>query len=127
MAIRLTADPQRPRVHTADFAHSAPRRRARHASSTGSVYARYSATVPRAVTIGTPPVHAMVASVAATIAQIDTPGVPCRGLTQCSSAAKGVPPSRARAHNVREPEVMAERPQNHIAIEARPAMAFPTR
>src|SRR5437867_1206860 len=127
MAVRLTAEPHRPRLHGAAFGQSEPRRRARQASSIGSVYARYNATVPSAVTMGTPPVHAMAARDAATISQMEAAGVPCRGLTQCTSGANGVPRSRASDHSAREAEVMQASPQNHIAMDANAAMALPTR
>ena len=77
------------------------------------------------VTIGTALVHSMAAMDAATISQMDGAGVPCRGLTQRTCSAKGVPWSRASEYSAREADVMHARPQNHMAIDASAAMALP--
>src|ERR1700733_11809481 len=87
--------------------------------------ARYNATVLSEVTTGTALVHSVAAIDAARVTQTETAGVPCRGLTQRTCSAKGVPWSRASENSEREAEVMQARPQNHIAIEISADMALP--
>src|SRR5436305_15108322 len=67
----------------------------------------------------------MAAMLAATMAQIAGPGVPRFGLTRRKNAENGVPLSRARANTPRDADVTQASPQNHIAMEASAAIAFP--
>src|SRR3954468_11034508 len=97
MATRFTAPPQRPRFHTASAVQPWPRRRAEKPSTTGMMYARYRATVLSDVTIGTAPLHAIAARLAATIAQMAGPGVPSLGCTRRKRFENGVPLSLASA------------------------------
>src|SRR5437870_11037344 len=127
MAMTLTAAPQRPSDQTAAAGQLDPRRRARHASTIGIAYARYSAITASEVTTGIAPVQSIAAIEANTTSQIDAAGVPRRGLTQRTRPDRGVPPSRASDHSAREADVMHDSPQNHIATEAMAAMALPAR
>src|SRR4051812_44864256 len=77
--------------------------------------------------MGTAPVQSIARRQAATIAQIAGPGVPYFGLTRLSTADPGSPLSRASENSARDAEVTHERPQNHIAMEASAAIAFPNR
>src|SRR4051812_40162605 len=54
-------------------------------------------------------------------------GVEYLPLTRFQTDAAGIPPSLANAKIVRELQVTAERPQNHIAIAASPVTTLPAR
>src|SRR5579863_730389 len=77
--------------------------------------------------MGTAPVHSMATRHAATMVQMAGPGVPSLGFTRRSVADAGSPLSRASENRARDAEAIQESPQNHIAIDARAAMAFPNR
>src|SRR6266540_3366599 len=76
--------------------------------------------------MGTAPVQSMAAMLATTIDQMAGPGAP-RRFTRRKKPAKGTPLSRANEYTARDAEVTHESPQNHMAMEASAAIAFPTR
>src|SRR5712692_7138112 len=69
----------------------------------------------------------MATMLARTMAQMAGAGVPCFGFTDRSRRDQGVPSSRASEYSAREADVMQERPQNHMAMDAIAAMALPAR
>src|SRR5581483_3838763 len=84
-----------------------------------------SATVLNDVTTGTAPLQTITTRLAATTAQMAGPGVPCLWFTRENNEGHGVPLSRASEYTARDADVIQESPQNHIAMEARAAMALP--